>query len=56
LRWAELIANLRRRGSAMPVKDSLIAATALEYGLTVVTRNESDLAPAAVPLLNPFKG
>jgi predicted nucleic acid-binding protein len=29
LRWAELLATLRRSGRAMPIKDSLIAATAL---------------------------
>ncbi len=39
LRWAQLLADLRRRGAAMPVKDSMIAATALTHGLTVVTRD-----------------
>lgn len=29
LRWAELLAALRRAGCTMPIKDSLIAATAL---------------------------
>src|SRR5579859_7056341 len=29
MRWAELLASLRRAGKAMPIKDSLIAATAL---------------------------
>jgi predicted nucleic acid-binding protein len=37
LRWAELLARLRVSGRAMPVKDSLIAATALANRLTVVT-------------------
>jgi predicted nucleic acid-binding protein len=32
----------------------MIAATALEHGLTVVTRNVSDFAPAGVLSLNPF--
>jgi predicted nucleic acid-binding protein len=32
LRWAELLATLRRSGRAMPIKDSLIAATALSHG------------------------
>ena len=35
LRWAALLATLRQSGRAMPIKDSLIAATALVHGLTV---------------------
>jgi len=36
-------------------RDSLIAATALVNGMTVVTRNISDFAPTGVPLLNPWQ-
>ena len=54
VRWAELLASLRRSGRAMPIKDSLIAATALTHALTVVTRNERDFAPAGVKIVNPF--
>jgi predicted nucleic acid-binding protein len=54
LRWAELLARLRASGSAMPIKDSLIAATALHHGLTVATRNRADFAKAGVRLVNPF--
>ena len=54
LRWAELLADLRRGGRAMPVKDGLIAATALTHGLTLATRNEADFAHVGVPLVNPF--
>jgi methionyl-tRNA formyltransferase len=35
--WAALLARLRRKGRAMPVKDSLIAASALQHGLAVAT-------------------
>ncbi len=38
----------------MPVKDSLIAATALTHDLTVVTRNRSDFAQAGVRIVDPF--
>ena len=35
-------------------RDSLIAATALVHGLTVVTRNVSDFKSSGVPLINPW--
>jgi hypothetical protein len=54
LRWASLLARLRATGHAMPVKDSLIAATALTHGLTVVTRNVADFEKAGCPVVNPF--
>lgn len=34
--------------------DALIAATALEHGLTVVTRNIADFQSSGVQLLNPW--
>jgi predicted nucleic acid-binding protein len=37
-----------------PVRDALIAATALVHGMTVVTRNVADFEPMGVPLLNPW--
>jgi predicted nucleic acid-binding protein len=36
----------------MAVVDGIIAATALEHGLTLVTRNVSDFANLGVVLLN----
>lgn len=56
LRWAELLAALRASGTAMPIKDSLIAATALTHALIVVTRNEADFQRAGVEIVNPFDG
>jgi predicted nucleic acid-binding protein len=38
----------------MPIKDSLIAATALVYGLTVATRNLRDFRKAGVKVVDPF--
>lgn len=52
--WARLLAELKRIGRTMPVKDSLIAATARQHGLTVATRNTRDFQHAGVKALNPF--
>ena len=54
LRWGRLLADLRARGRSMPIKDSLIAATALTQGLPVVTRNRRDFANAQVEVIDPF--
>jgi len=54
LRWAQLLARLRAAGRAMPIKDSLIAATALVHNLTVATRDRADFEKAGVRVLDPF--
>lgn len=56
LEWAALLADLRRKGRTMPVKDSLIAATARQHGLTVATRNTADFRNAGVTVIDPFRG
>jgi predicted nucleic acid-binding protein len=48
-RWGRLAAKLGNKRL-----DLAIAATALEHGLIVVTRNVSDFEPTGVPILNPF--
>lgn len=53
--WATLLASLKRKGRAMPIKDSLIAATALAHQLTVATRNTSDYRYSGVRCENPFE-
>jgi predicted nucleic acid-binding protein len=53
-RWASLVAHLRHRGRPMPLLDSMIAATALEHGLTVATRNVRDFELAGVDVVDPF--
>ena len=40
----------------LPVIDGLLAATALTNGLTLVTRNDRDVAGLGASVLNPFKG
>jgi hypothetical protein len=50
-RWAKLM----HRQSDTLYEDAMIAATALEHNLTVVTRNVRDFIRFDVPVLNPFK-
>lgn len=38
----------------MPIKDSMIAATALVHDLTIATRNVSDFRAAGVAAVDPF--
>ncbi len=52
LRWAQLLASLRAAGRSMPIKDSMIAASALVHGLAVVTRNRADFVTARVPMVD----
>lgn len=54
LRWARLVIDLKKKGTTVPVLDSMIAATALEHDLTVVTRNVRDFKRTGVKVLNPF--
>ena len=54
LRWAELLADLRRAGLAMSVKDSMIAATALVHGLIVATHNQKDFKKGGIKAFDPF--
>ena len=49
-----MLAGLRKAGKAMPIKDSLVAASALAFDLEVVTRNERDFRNAGVGVISPF--
>ncbi|MEO5336687.1 MAG: type II toxin-antitoxin system VapC family toxin [Magnetospirillum sp. WYHS-4] len=48
-RWGRLSHRTGNKGL-----DLTIAATALEHGLTVATRNVSDFTPTGVSVINPF--
>ncbi len=53
--WGRLYAKHQRAGRKLPLMDSLLAATALQHGLTLVTRNTGDF-PDEVAVLNPWGG
>lgn len=55
-RWGRLTALSAKRGRTAPAMDSLLAATALHYNLSVVTRNERDFAFTDVSITNPWTG
>ena len=52
--WAHMCAKVESEGKPMAAFDSLIAATALEHGLALVTRNVRDFAKAPIVLINPW--
>lgn len=55
LAWGTLVAETRAAGTPIPAIDSLLAATAAVYGLTLVTRNVGDFEATGIPLLNPWQ-
>lgn len=50
--WGRLVATANKQGRNLSVLDSQIEATAVHFGLIVVTRNEKDFYR---PVLNPWK-
>jgi predicted nucleic acid-binding protein len=52
-RWGHLAARTRKQGVTLAVMDGVIAATALEHGLTLVTRNTKDYAGLGVIIIDP---
>ena len=51
-RWGRMVAQA---GRPAPAIDSLLAATAEQHGLTLVTRNLRDVKGLAVQVINPWK-
>jgi predicted nucleic acid-binding protein len=49
--WGRLVVEARRQGRNLVVLDSQIEATAVHFGLTVVTRNSRDFL---YPVFNPW--
>jgi len=54
LKWRLLVEDGRKARHTFSQPDLIIAATALDYGLTVVSRDVGDYRKAGVPVLNPW--
>jgi toxin FitB len=54
-RWGHITIQAKRKGIFVSTADGLIAATAIEHGLTLVTRNVKDFAVLEVPIFNPWE-
>ena len=53
-KWRLLVEDGRKAGHTFSQPDLFIAATALQHGLTVVSRDVTDYARARVPIFNPW--
>ena len=53
--WDSGLAKVKQGGRTIKIADGMIAATALEYDLTLVTRNVKDLAGFGVVIFNPWE-
>jgi len=54
-RWGLLAAGARSEGKSLSTIDGLLAATALQHNLTIVSRNVSVFANVRVQVLNPWQ-
>lgn len=54
LTWRLMVEEGRKAGHTFSQPDLIIAATAAQHGLTVVSRDTSEFEHAKVPLLNPW--
>jgi predicted nucleic acid-binding protein len=53
-RWGLLAADAKQKRRALSAIDGLLAATALQHNLTIVSRNIGDFANTPAPILNPW--
>ena len=54
-RWGELDGLRQLEGNPLNTADGMIAATAFEHGLTLVTRNINDCVGLGVSMINPWE-
>jgi predicted nucleic acid-binding protein len=53
--WGELTARAQKTGVTIPAADGLIAATALKYGMHIMTRNTRHFEASGAMVIDPFK-
>ena len=53
--WGEITAKSGAKGKQIPAVDGLIAATAIQHGLHLMTRNVADFEPTGAMLINPWE-
>ncbi len=54
LHWGGILGDSEKNGRTLPVVDALIAAIAITNGLTLVTRNTSDMTASGAHLFDPW--
>ena len=54
-RWGFLTSAARNSGIVLPVIDGLLAATALEHNLTLVTRDTGQIPSMGIAVFNPWE-
>lgn len=54
LTWGAMVARLEQKGRKLPGIDSLVAAIALFFKMSLVTRNEKDFHETGVMIVNPW--
>jgi len=53
--WGELLGTAQKKGHALTAIDALIAASAVQHHLVLVTENIQDFIHTGIPLFNPFE-
>ena len=53
-RWARLTIQAKKRGAQVDTADGLIAATAVEHKLSIVTRDVKDFEELGIGIVNPW--
>jgi predicted nucleic acid-binding protein len=54
--WGELTARAQKKGIVIPAADGLLAATALQHGLHVMTRNTKHFEASGALVVDPWQG